>query len=130
MPNTDLLKRVLTQIGTHPETWFQGMWAKQTPCGTTYCFAGHAVALSYKDVSFEFYNNGTSACATINPDTPIAEEVEIPDHAAHLLDLHEDEADALFRACNTLDELRQMVANLSEGREVWHGIGDAESSDV
>src|SRR5690348_5458725 len=42
MPNIELLEKVLKHIEDNPETWDQGNWR----CGTSYCFAGHAVLLS------------------------------------------------------------------------------------
>jgi hypothetical protein len=40
-PNVDLLRRTLAYIEEHPQEWNQRAWR----CGTTACFAGHAVIL-------------------------------------------------------------------------------------
>jgi hypothetical protein len=49
--NVDLLQRTLDYIEEHPEEWDQYLWGHKTPCGTTFCFAGHAALLSgYKPV--------------------------------------------------------------------------------
>lgn len=45
-PNQDLILRVLEQITHHPETHDQKVWGFEPYCGTAYCVAGHAVALS------------------------------------------------------------------------------------
>jgi hypothetical protein len=41
-PNAELAYRVLDRIDADPKVWDQSVWS----CGTTACFAGHAVLLS------------------------------------------------------------------------------------
>lgn len=45
MADIDRLEAVLGEIIAHPETHEQRMWATKTECGTSYCFAGHAVSM-------------------------------------------------------------------------------------
>lgn len=54
MPNYELLRDVLTHISLHPNTWNQETWGSATPCGTTYCLAGHVVMMSDHDVSLHW----------------------------------------------------------------------------
>lgn len=49
MPNVGLLRAVLAEIEADPAAWDQRSWARRTQCGTTYCFAGHAVRLGMPD---------------------------------------------------------------------------------
>lgn len=46
MINVELARKVRDQIADHPETYDQSTWAMETDCGTTYCVAGWALALS------------------------------------------------------------------------------------
>jgi hypothetical protein len=53
IPNLSLLDKVIDRIEAEPEAWDQGSWGDvdvdngiyqpEQPCGTTACFAGHAV---------------------------------------------------------------------------------------
>lgn len=43
MVNVDLIHRTLDRIEASPEEWHQQFFAHRTPCGTTMCFAGHAL---------------------------------------------------------------------------------------
>lgn len=46
-PNLPLLRKVLDHIDAHPEEWNQAQFAPQVgDCKTTYCVAGHAVAMT------------------------------------------------------------------------------------
>ena len=47
--NKELALRVLNKIKENPNNWKQWMWAIQEPCGTSHCFAGHTVHLSFPD---------------------------------------------------------------------------------
>jgi hypothetical protein len=114
MTNVDLLERTLAHIEANPDTWDQSMWSKQTECGTAYCFAGHAVALTYPDAQLHFYSD----TVTIYPGTPLAEDVQISETASELLGLDGYESEVLFDANNALDRLRRLVADLAAGRTI------------
>lgn len=45
-PNAELAYAVLDQIDLRPESWEQGIWHRETDCGTVACFAGWALELS------------------------------------------------------------------------------------
>jgi hypothetical protein len=119
MANADLLQRTLAQIEAHPDAWNQHNWALRTDCGTSYCFAGWAVTLTHPTARPVFIVGHPVANAIVlNPDTENAEEWQIADLAAHLLQLRTDEADELFDEDNTLDTLRDMVADLVAGASI------------
>lgn len=46
MLNAELLRKTMSWVEQHPETHDQGKWFDNTPCGTKYCFAGHAAILA------------------------------------------------------------------------------------
>lgn len=118
MPNTDLLRRTLTQIEAHPETWDQKNWGIETDCGTAYCFAGWAVVLSDLPLDWdleedEFENQRVVANRT-SEDAPLGFRLRSIFHVAkQLLDLSMPQAEHLFHADNSLDELRSQVAELT-----------------
>lgn len=117
MANNDLLQRTLAQIEAHPETWNQNRWARRTACGTAYCFAGTALALTYPDMRPVYFNNSLATNEVVlNPGAEVREHVYVRDHAMRLLDLDDMDAGELFHEDNTLDDLRLMVADLIAGR--------------
>lgn len=115
-PNTAFARQVLEHIEAHPEEWDQGSWGRRigtsNACGTAYCFAGHAVRMAHPNAVFLF-GEGTST-------TDKARDVSIPGNgiiairfeAMKLLDLSTYACDVLFEASNTLDHLRDYVAQL------------------
>lgn len=87
-------QQVLDQIVAHPETWDQTQWH----CGTSHCFAGWAQVLSGKP----------------------ADETTARRDARIYLDLSSWQADQLFHASTTLDELQ---AGVSKDRETYDRQG-------
>ena len=117
MPNTDLLQRTLAQIEEHPEMWGQQDFARQTDCGTAFCFAGHAVMLAHPTAVPTF--DGAEATSFVSiPDHPVRPIWWIPELARDLLGLGKTTGDILFDADNSLDELRDMVADLLAGGDL------------
>lgn len=56
MINTPLLTKVLNHITDHPEEHNQSCWAERgldTPCGTAFCVAGHAVQFAGHQIDWE-----------------------------------------------------------------------------
>lgn len=49
--NVALLRRIQRQIDKAPERFFMSSFSKETECGTVYCIAGWACALSGKSKS-------------------------------------------------------------------------------
>lgn len=130
MANNDLLQRTLAHIEAHPEQWNQGAWAKKTDCGTAYCFAGTAVHLAHPDATPAF-NTLWDRTAFMNVPTVITaagrtlmSQVDIQQEATEVLDLYRHEAGVLFSAHNTLEDLRQMVADLIAGEQIEYAHGE------
>lgn len=113
MPNAPLLLKTLHHIEAHPEEWVQETWH----CGTTACYAGHAVIID----GGEWYPHG-SALLIARDDDP-AEDVwhdpcgstsviQVAHRARHILGLTHEQAVRLFSYDNTLDDLRAEVYRL------------------
>jgi hypothetical protein len=96
-PNLDLLDRVMDHIDQHPEEWDQAAWF----CGTAACFAGHAVLMDGWKIVHAF--------GDIEKDG----KLDMADQVAQrLLGLPRREANRLFCASNTLDDLHSMVKQI------------------
>jgi hypothetical protein len=110
IPNAELAYRVLDHIDAHPEQWDQGIWIRESDCGTAGCFAGWAVLLA----------GGTVGTAVSGFDPPpvtggpreivgrsVADAAELllgSDHIAGDRDL--------FDANNTREDLSVLVAEI------------------
>lgn len=95
--NREHYQLVLDQITAHPETWNQTQWH----CGTTHCFAGWAQVLS-----------GQPA----NKDTARRD-------ARIYLDLSYQEADYLFAAHRSLNDLRDAYDGAGYDRDGYNRAG-------
>lgn len=117
--NVEPLARVLAHIEAHPETWHQAEWR----CGSSMCFAGWTCELSggrwvngpnswHSDLLFAEFAESVEGHAEF---TAHEGHVVVTAHerAQRLLGLGEDQADALFSAYNTIDDLRAIVAQLT-----------------
>lgn len=146
MPNNEMLLEIMDLI-EHPEKmpagtkWDQHEWVKQlvtytideegkdrvSVCGTSFCFAGWAVYLDgyteyvspVPDKNGFTWNEGSLR----HPETQeTLDVVAIQNHATHLLDIEDTDADALFEAGNSKEDLRNCVDALVRGEslaEVW-----------
>lgn len=99
-PNLPLLRKVLDHIDAHPDEWYQATWGIQTErsaCGTAFCIAGHAIAMSGEHVVS--FDSGGSMLVD-GEDYIVVEgvgEVEAPEYiGSRLLGLTSEEADDLF----------------------------------
>lgn len=120
MPNVNLLQGTLAYIEANPETWNQGEWV----CGTTMCFAGHAVALSGIHVDGNTYIPIRNLPDDLRSHYEGMNSVHVARLAAKLLDISDGEtpdwdepamewdSDRLFYGDNTLEELREIVDEL------------------
>lgn len=116
-PNATLLREVLAQIETHPETWRQSDWR----CGTGMCFAGWTAELAGGKWIADA-NSWRAGYLAVEPgDTfeqlryfqAIGYAVGVEDRATRLLSLTKGQADDLFCPTNsTLAALRRRVAEL------------------
>jgi len=57
--NRELAMRVMDKIEANPAEWNQGSWVQNGMCGTTACFAGHAMLESGYTLTRVKYTNGT-----------------------------------------------------------------------
>lgn len=113
-PNVVLLKETLAEIELNPESWDQDDWRT--------CFAGHAVTLAGGRWHDEMYllpeaddpdediDRGCS-CSACKPRPPA---VHVWHRARRILGLDYDEAWALFRESNTLEDLPQIIGEICE----------------
>jgi len=122
--NPRLMRDVLAHIERNPETWNQGSWAVRTDCGTSYCYAGHAVAMVGGRINIE---ESTAEVATLPEDVRdrfTREHVAISAAARAVLGLEPTTAERLFAGGNTLSDLQRLVGEICKGAETAH---DAET---
>lgn len=113
-PNDDLLIDVLAQIERTPERWNQRVWVHRTDCGTSYCFAGWACALTAPDVTQpDFLWSAATLHAQFAGQTGRTSRGLVPTVAADVLGLTPAQADELFELDNTLDDLYDVVSSLT-----------------
>lgn len=118
---------VLDHIRMNPETHEQRYWGAKKECGTAYCFAGWTCVLN-GNADFEWKSGKIFGCDDANE---YADEVAFGDTtisvrglAKILLDLTWQEADTLFAAENTVDDLEIMVKNLANGDPITKNVPD------
>lgn len=118
-PNVDLLTRTLAHIEAHPEQWDQTMWATRGSCGTSYCFAGWAVALSggkpnfADDFAADVREGVDDSYHVLAGSIPGITETYYGAVARQLLGLEPYQSNELFDDCNSLDDLRRIVGKLT-----------------
>lgn len=111
--NVDLMLAVREQITSHPETHKQEMWATRTECGTTYCIAGWAAALSGKEMFWEPGRDWPlEASYLAKPDG--GQGVSVDRYARGVLGLDQDEADFLFSGARPESEALAYLDELIE----------------
>jgi hypothetical protein len=115
--NVPLLRKTLEHIEAHPEEWFQGVWS----CGTAGCFAWHAAMLDGAEPikGFPSYvpadsDDPSDDVYPASDDHPAC--VHVAPRAARVLGIG-SEAHPLFRASNSLDDLRRIVGRLTTKEE-------------
>jgi hypothetical protein len=110
------MRDTLAHIEAHPDEHDQSMFARRTPCGTTYCFAGHAVLLGDPDAQFYWVGYGYPGVEVSDhldgPTMNRTGHVHIEEYAAHLLGLDGDEINDLFFEFGPLDVVRQRVEDI------------------
>lgn len=113
--NFPLLWKVYDHIVAHPKEWSQDLYACRTsssPCGATFCFAGHAILMARPDV-------------TLNEDEHFVDSLGMilcaEEEGAAVLGLTVDEADALFY---TFTKDPQVIRHIIED---WETAGKGQS---
>lgn len=109
-PNHSLFVDVLAQIEREPQTWRQAMWRTDTPCGTSYCFAGHAVNIAEPQawVGAEPLTPGRS----MREFYLLGDKQFAGDRARQLLGIDDKPAGDLFMATNSLADLYRISAEV------------------
>lgn len=116
MADIALLDRIIEQIEQHPETWDQATWERETECGTAYCVAGHAVAMTIGPITHYSPWNAeyVTADGVIGSWSVTARDA---------LDLTARQAHVLFHPSNTLGEIKTMrdllAADVADQLEYW-----------
>ena len=122
MADSIRLNRTMNHIEANLGLWDQGNWARQTACGTVYCFAGWAVTLEGIQVCL-------SECSKLGG--PHVHRDQVPDRflrrmsdpksilsvakvARMVLDLSHQEGFDLFCSRNDLEKLQDQVRRLTE----------------
>lgn len=113
MINVPLLESTMGRIFAEPENWNQREWVTTDPvylppgnvCGTAMCFAGHAAILDGAQLA-------SSPSNTVV--TRDGERWPVASYATLALGLTSRQADDLFRAENSLDDLQYKVKDLIE----------------
>lgn len=118
--NTVLLQAVLDDIKADLKAWDQRHYALKmhdqhgAPCGTAYCFAGHAVRRAYPQATFAFRQSYTGL-----EDSALSVELgdgklhSIDNLATEILGLTTSEASVLFDGGNSLASLEHMIGVLT-----------------
>lgn len=139
MADIERLRRVLAHIEQHPELWRQETWVSETACGTAYCFAGWTLAL--EGIQMVVDEDGVYVDDRELPQPWLDRlralrlgylygdwhRAAVSDVAALVLGLYSEDGRltndkwALFGACVTLDNLREMIDRLERGQSAIRG---------
>jgi hypothetical protein len=92
MPNQELFKKIHDQIEEYPETHNQSSWG----CGTTKCVAGWAVHFRAVELGMPATGTLYDALDLVDPHRHYGALTNIDRTAAHLLEVDDEQADALF----------------------------------
>jgi hypothetical protein len=117
----------------HPDTdaWIQANETLPHGCGTSGCFAGHAVFTQGAKLSrceFDMGATGDRWFSWGEVKRPDGRIEAVQKWAAELLELDEEQADTLFNGSNSLEDLRRMVAALEDDphADLWRTYPRAE----
>jgi hypothetical protein len=112
-PNMPLLRRILHQIDEHPETYEQSVYASDSPCGTSYCVAGHAAVMSGAKPYWQRLDPLSTEPYFRADETEDGEMIRVV--AQQALGLTDDEACQLFDSENCREDV-ELVAYRIAGR--------------
>lgn len=117
--NVELLDRIEQQITQHPESWIQSTWFRlpglpnaqeiDPPCGTAFCVAGWAVAMSGHKLRTQATSTEGEFCTS--PDGTLW---TIENAARRVLGLTRKQGYRLFDEENSLAEVLAIFAELRE----------------
>ncbi len=113
-----LLEDVMTYIKDHPEEHDQASFARpdlDNECGTTCCFAGHALLLSGKYA----LSNGSVEAFFVDKETGCrVRDGRIPAHATRLLGITDQQSYELFYSAATLDDVELVVKAIQNNPDI------------
>ena len=117
--NVPLLRKTLEYVESHPEEWDQSTWI----CGSAGCFAWHAAMIDGAEpltANPEYVRaDNDDPPDKVHPadgDAYPVDHIHVAARAARVLGFG-PELPALFRASNTLDDLRRIVGRLTAEEE-------------
>lgn len=122
--NVDLLQSTLEYVTEHVQQWDQRGWILRSWCGTTGCFAGTAVLNAGYRPWFGGPDENHAAFVQVDANHRFAWLVgdvhiaAVEDVAIELLGLTQEQANRLFYWENTLADLWEHAAVLTDGA-VW-----------
>lgn len=120
--NVELLQKTLDTIKANPQHWDQTKWH----CGTSHCFAGLAELIAH-NVPIE-----TDESVLLKDQrffSPRFSDWSTPEHATVLLNLSDNDAERLFQAWNTLEDLEAMIAGLIKYGRIQVDMGEEDGLD-
>jgi hypothetical protein len=130
--NYDLLDEIMSFIREHPTSWVQDSWYRNVDtktgesiilirteevedansCGTSFCFAGHTAI--HEGFPYPPKNDRLEWERKVIEDDGYEYHEDVRDFAMKVLGLDYDQADSLFDADNSMDNLEVMVQALHE----------------
>ena len=123
--DTELAARVLKQVRDFPEQHNQGGWhrvqldVRERVCGTTYCVAGWAVHFGRPDLTPVMrtagYNTFRHATCLVDAD---GEQHLYSETAMEVLGVTDREAEWLFSACRSRNEVLGALKSLAQGQRL------------
>lgn len=113
MPNIEELRLglKLTEEAAERGEWDQSEWFVKYDCGTSCCFAGNLL-LHHGYKPYFMDDDSEVAWMVTTPDG--SKMSGVGETARELLDLNSVQAELLFDAQNSMDDLRRIVADLCE----------------
>lgn len=106
--NRELLSKTMDYINEHPEEHDQSWWGLGTACGTTMCFAGHAI----KQGGGQLLWADGSEDLVVGAIGPYGEKGSPGMIAEQMLELAPKEATDLFDGSTSLEDVRAVVQRL------------------
>lgn len=122
--NLPLLRKTMDFINEHPENHNQQTWV--SPCGTQFCFAGHAAIIDGADfdpakAGYGWYIDESGKHITDFEADDFYEQGKpyrhVADHAQEILGLTSAEKMYLFASHRTKESLNEAVTLMEQGAE-------------
>jgi hypothetical protein len=108
-----LLRKELEYVTAHRDQWEQREWIARHYCGTTGCLAGNVVLNAGYRPSWKSNDASSAAYVTLPDDPHVVRSVR--GVARDLLGLDEEQSNVMFASHNTLHDLWQLAAELTDG---------------